>query len=373
MTRQIADLIDQLDIDPWRESVGFSDDVQSAQMELWRSNATEDNRKQALNDWIGKFQPCLFGRIAAKLGLMRYCVISEDVLLDSDEAVRSQIQAARTHWTRDSSEGKSSGFIVLAASERIAKANPTPTLMTLACRLCSLYLLDEIVPDKIYHDRLDLEKPGHERIRWTWKAGVNYFSAQGDLRWWQDHRIPGGIAFSTNSVGHMVKSGILATMMRQVDNALGVEAEEWSLSKVDSLDKALVLAMRTIANAADGVSGKATQLLSLPIGTEHASRHIEGLPTSLEAKDATQYVGYYHTDVTVPSAYFRPDIQRPVDLTTHVLDLTYLCDASVENPDYVTMGTGQQISEDEDQFLAGDASHGARLWRMRGKARPSEH
>lgn len=348
MTRRVAELIEQLEVDAWRESSGFSEEMAKAQEALWRSSASDADRCSALADWIGQYQPCLFGRMAAKLRFLRFCVIPEATLLESDEAVRDQIQRARTEWTGDAYKGECSGFVVLAVSERIARAKPSSTLLELACRLCSLYLLDEIVPDKIFHDTIELEKPGPERVAWTWKAGVNYFSAQGDQRWWHDHRIPGGIAFSTNSVGHMVKSGILATAMREVDAALGVKTEEWSLSKVDSLHKAHVLAMQTIGLAADTVSGKATQLLSSPIGTGPAATRIAGLPSVLQEKDTTKYIGYYHTDVTVPSEYFRPDVERPADLKPHVLDFSYLFDDSVDNPDHITMGKGRRIRDPDD-------------------------
>jgi hypothetical protein len=76
----------------------------------------------------------------------------------------------------------------------------------LALRLCSLYLLEEVAPDRIFLDEIWLEKPGRDATTWRWHAGVNSFRAQGDGRWWQDHLMPGGIAFSVNSVGHMVKS-----------------------------------------------------------------------------------------------------------------------------------------------------------------------
>src|SRR6266498_3609476 len=99
-----------------------------------------------------------------------------------------------------------------------------------ALRLCSLYLLQDIVPDQIFHDELWLEKPGRDGTTWQWLAGVNYFCAQGDKRWWEDHRIPGGMAFSVNSVGHMVKSGILAKGMLALEAALAAPPEGWDLS-----------------------------------------------------------------------------------------------------------------------------------------------
>ena len=65
-----------------------------------------------------------------------------------------------------------------------------------------------------YLERVQLEQPDKQHRTWECPASVNYFSAQGDKRWWQDHRFPAGLAFSVNSVGHMVKSGKLNEAMR---------------------------------------------------------------------------------------------------------------------------------------------------------------
>jgi len=69
------------------------------------------------------------------------------------------------------------------------------------------------------------------------------------------------MAFSVNSVGHMVKSGRLREHMEKLNSDLGVSDEDWIASRVDSLPKALILAMKTVANAAETASGKATELL----------------------------------------------------------------------------------------------------------------
>ena len=157
------------------------------------------------------------------------------------------------------------------------------------------------------------------------------------------------MAFSVNSVGHMVKSGILAKGMLALEEALGAPPEGWDRSKVDSLGKALVLAMQTIHSASNAVSGKATELLALP--KDAAGKPViecpVQLPPFLADKDFTQYLGRYHTDVTVPSEYFRPDVQRPGELHEHILDFSYLFQSGVDNPDFTTMGAGRQIREDE--------------------------
>jgi hypothetical protein len=354
MSKTISQLLNEVKPDPWRNETGFSVDVADANKRLFDEKANSSDRAEALSGWLRKYQPCLFGRIAAKAGFLNYCILTEADLEAPDDSIREKIQAARSDWTRDGFEGKKNGFIILAISERLACALPNETIKQLALRLCSLYLLTEIKLDEIYHDEIWLEKPGSRHTTWSWNAGVNYFSAQGDKRWWQDHRIPGGVAFSINSVGHMVKSGILAKAMLQLEAALGGPTEGWAGSRVDTLGKALELAMRTISMASDGPSGKATELLALPKHLAHptgASPPV-ALPQFMLDKNFREYLGHYHTDVTVPSEYFRPDIERPAGLDDHLLDFSYLFDRSVENPDFITMGEGRRIREDEPRVAS---------------------
>ena len=174
----VAELLSRLTPDPWRASVGFSADVETANQRLFNPKASETDRIAALSEWLQKDQPCLFGRIAARAGFLSHCVLGESDLLSSDEVIREKIQAARRAWTRDGFGGKKNGFIIFAVSDKIATATPDASIRELALRLCSLYLLQEVVPDEIFHDRIWLEKPGPDRTTWEWPAGVNYFCAR---------------------------------------------------------------------------------------------------------------------------------------------------------------------------------------------------
>ena len=58
----------------------------------------------------------------------------------------------------------------------------------------------------------------------------------------------------------MVKSGKLQLALRHLHEVMDVSAGAYKNLKVDSLEKALELAMRTIYLSSDGVSGKATYL-----------------------------------------------------------------------------------------------------------------
>jgi hypothetical protein len=361
MGRTVANLVASLEADPVREHLAFSPELADATAKILALSAEEsedreDEIRAVLNDWLAQYQPCLFGRLAAKKGLLSYCVLTDKDLRQRDEVIRDKIQSARTEWTRGGFEGRKSGFIILATSPRIANAAPDETLKELALRLCGLYVIEqeEICPDVVYHDELFLEKPGPRRTAWKWLAGINYFHASGDGRWWQDHRIPAGMAYSVNSVGHMAKSGMLADLSAMMDDRLGAPREPFMTSAVNSLEQALEFAMRTIAKASDAVSGKATELIPLPAGPASPPR--EGCPVSLPKfladKDHRHYLGYYHTDITVPSEYFLPDVTRPASIKAQTLDFSYLFDRSVDNPSFTTMGSGRRI-RDEGRMAKG--------------------
>jgi hypothetical protein len=317
----------------------------AAHEKILNPDASEHDIIAVLAGWLQRYQPCLFGRIAAKLGFLNYCILTEADLRQTDEAIKNKIQLARLGWTRDAYEGKTSGFIILAVSAKLVFGLPSDDMKDFAKRLGVLYLETEIETDQIYTDEIFLEKPGRVRTTWRWPVGVNYFSAQGDKRWWQDHRIPGGMAFSMNSVGHMVKSGMLASSMKDLETVMGAPEEGWVEGKIDSLEKALEMALRTIFMASDTVSGKATELLSLP--ADFRSLPVQkcpvALPPFLKDKNFCEYKGWYHTDYTLPSVYFCPNVERPRELIPHILDFTYLFHENIENPDYYTMGKGRRV------------------------------
>lgn len=349
MSSTIADLMYSLQEDVWRTKVGFSPELM-ASLDVALNPSTDDNSiAKVFNEWISKYQPCLFGRIAAKNNQINYCLIRESDL-DSDANVERKIQVARVEWKRRAQEGDSSGFIIAVLSNRLARSLPDENVLKLASRIGSFYLHEMIEPDRVYLERVRLEQPGEQHRTWEWPAGVNYFSAQGDRRWWQDHRFPAGLAFSVNSVGHMVKSGKLNEAMHYLEQVMGTEEGVFKPPKVDSLPKALGLAMRTISLASSGPSGKATMLMPLDAKIEHPHCPIE-LPEFLADKDYCEYKGLYHTDVTIPSEYFHGDIERRPGQADTSLDFTYLFDASLDNFDYARMGEGEMVRAFEDEEI----------------------
>jgi hypothetical protein len=347
---------------------GFTAEVDAVHKTLFSDRLSAEDAAGVLGGWLQRYQPCLFGRIAAKYGQLSYCVLLEHELNQEDHYLRDRIQEARSQWTAAGFNGTKSGFMIVVVSPRIALATPNRAMKELAQRLCSLYLLEEVELDRVYLDEVFLEMPGGRRTSWAWYAGVNYFCAQGDKRWWHDHRIPGGMAFSVNSVGHMVKSGVLAKGLTDLAELMGAPAEARDLQKLESLEDALALAMRTISLAADAVSGKATWLVPAQTPADELPACPIALPASLSTKSHCSYQGYYHTDHTLPSSYFVPDVERPASVLIHDLDLTYLFDDRLDNPDHETMGRGRKIrglapatASDVMETLNGDAIQKRRL------------
>jgi hypothetical protein len=345
MTASVSSLFEKITIDSWRKEVGFTAEIETAHQMLFKEGVSEADCITILNSWIQRYQPCLFGRIAAKLSLISYCILTEVDLQQSDETIKRKIQSARLQWTKKGFEGEKSGFVISVISPKIAQGLPDENVKELAKRLGTLYLLTDVTSDEVYLDEIWLEKPGKGATTWEWNVGVNYFCAQGDKRWWQDHRIPGGMAFSMNSVGHMVKSGALADAMTQFNELMGTPEEGWITSKVNSLEAALEFAMRTIYGASDAVSGKATWLLPSPEDKNDlpVKECPVELPHFLQDKNFCSYEGYYHTDYTLPSEYFLPSVERPDDTKVHTLDFTYLFDKRLDNPDFDKLGSGRQV------------------------------
>ena len=179
----VADMLRDLTVDPWRDSTGFSRDLAEANEALFDTVEADPAEAEAiLADWLRRNQPCLFGRAAALRGYLHYCILSPTDLQRSDDWIRERIQLERRRWRQDALKGVKSGFVILAVSRQLALATPNGRVAEIAKQLCSLYLLTDIELDTIYLDDLFLEVPGHGSPILQWKAGVNYFSAQGDRR-----------------------------------------------------------------------------------------------------------------------------------------------------------------------------------------------
>jgi hypothetical protein len=125
MPISISELLSAVQPDPWRREVGFSPEVDEANQRLFDSNASEGQLIDVINDGIFKHQPCLFGKIAAKCGFMRYCILTERDLQGSDDCRGRKWDSSgargrngfvgslgcfeRVYWRSDGVPGKFSG------------------------------------------------------------------------------------------------------------------------------------------------------------------------------------------------------------------------------------------------------------------------
>ena len=268
-----------------------------------------------------------------------FCLLTENDLEKADREIGAKIEQARNEWKNRALTGERHAFLIVAISPTIAYAKANGILHGLAARLCELYLgvnsSDQIHLDDLI---LRLHDDSEPRMR-SWKAGVNYFSAQADQRWWHDHRIPGGMAFSMNSVGHMAR--VMAERALSKDTSLRTD----EVPREKLVYWALPKAMRTIGPPESG-SKRGTSLAEhgrfeedrVPPTFDQRTRHFADLAGFSE----NRYLGRYHTDHTIPSGYFNEGLWREDDLKLRDdLYFTYLHQPG--DSDYLAMGLGQEI------------------------------
>jgi hypothetical protein len=352
---ELAELLDQITPDSRRQGQPFSPDIEECHKEIFAPGKTRSEIEASLRGWLrtSPNQPCLFGRIAAGEGSISFCILTEGDVERGDAYVQEVVQRERRIWKAESLEGRKHAFIVALVSEALSKAAPDGTLQQIAERLCDLYLFDQN-QDAKRHDVLHLMAADGRSFRWL--VGVNVFAAQADGRWWRDHRIPGGLAFSMNSVGHM-------TFQKQQKKfpALGVQVGE------ALVNWALPTAMRTIYVASRGpqfgtcLMERSLAMLcpSVPeafrkdVFRDIPEGHREQTLRDLSSFSEHLYEGWYDTDESIPASYFRPEIARPPGLTMLPLYFIYL--HSFADFDYATMGIGEQLYTVDGESEPADA------------------
>ena len=335
-------MLRDLNRDQWRDANRFSPEVETANAVLFHPYSTDGQKIEALSAWMQKFQPCLFGRIAAATNRLHYCILSDEDLQESDLDIAEKIRRERVAWKRRSlgpapqvSE-PAHGFVLAIASERVALASPDDNLYRLAQRIQDLWGCEstEESGETVHWETLFIENPADGSYsRFTFS--VDFFAAQGDGCWWHDHRVPGGLAFTANSAGHMRRY------------------REWYTGSKDQKEWLLQTAMGTIHLAAETPYGRATWLRPLKdgkpmvAGTTCPFANPEKLKTELKDKDWTRYGGHLHTDHSIRKEFFSDRPEKRLDLTAKewLQDFTYLYDT--KKRDHVRFIGGQAVSYDE--------------------------
>jgi hypothetical protein len=245
-------LLDSLSGDRRRIDQGFSDDIKVACEVLLNPFASTEQSKEAIYAWLSKFQPCLFGRIAAKDRKIFISLVDENLIKKGDDAVKAKIINDKKKWKHWSASATfEHSFLLLVISTRLFNAEPNRAMELLAQRFESLVAIENSIDpegNRISNEWLYLKHPSTHRF-YKFRVNLDFFSSAGDKRWWHDHRIPGGFAFTLNSLGHMARY------------------REWYGTDTDPSTWAAKTAMMTIQAAFNHPSfGKATNLLDLKDG-----------------------------------------------------------------------------------------------------------
>jgi hypothetical protein len=347
--------------DKWRQSVGFSPDIDLAHEVLLYPKSSLAEKELALGLWLQRHQPCMFGRIAAKQGKMHYCILTGEHLSKSDDEIRGFISEENKLWKHRALLGGATtrhGFMLVILDEDIAFAEPNDALKRFSEKIRTLWV-SESEPDSIGNyaacEDLYLRKPSDGRY-YKFTFNIDFFASAGDKRWWLDHRIPGGIAFSANSLGHMLRH------------------LEWydDKSEKDSISWGVKEAMYTIASSVphpkygrsteliDAVKGYALKGNACPFATDYK------LPGPIQGKDWTTYKGTLHTDHSVRDEFFDMSDEPVRKARPYNMDFTYIY--NIDDEDYVRFMGGQLISKNEIESLIGKPQD-RRVFRARVKHR----
>lgn len=325
-------------IDALRRKRPFSEDIEATHSILFNSRYNKRKKIAAYRRWLETNQPCVFGRVAAKNQNVFICLLEEQDILRmkrGDADLRETIQDYRQVWKRYALEGLTSSFLIVLVSRSLIDKEPREGLKQICRRLLELYMeVDNIEDDAILKQReyVFLRCPAENKTTKILKFSTlpNIFCAQGDRRWWHDHRTPGGIMITSNALGHFVQSRIRSCTLEDKDKL-------WALEN----------AMRTINNADRGTGQAKRKRLCpathlVPLGEKEETPLRASFELSKYSPD--HYQGYFHTDHLVPSVFFKPE----TDLTNPTVydDLTfrYIFDPVADVQDHAELMTGVESS-----------------------------
>ncbi len=336
----LRELYQALGEDKWRRTNPFSGDIAIADGVLLNPFSSSAQCAEQLSNWLQKNQPCIFGQATAAIGRLHFCFLTEeDILTKSDSNIKDVIHSRVLEWKRRSLQPiqdfstPAHGFVLAAIAPRISRAAPDAHLRDFAMKVRELWgpPASEERSGKVTWETLYLQNPADRRY-FKFTFSVDFFASAGDGRWWSDHRCPGGILFTANSVGHLRSY------------------REWYEGHGDQTEWTLKNAMNTIRKAADTRYGKATWLRPLLNGQPVVQRFPCPFSTPdprLEGKDWTRYGGYLHTDHSIRSEFFHeePEKLSEVSEREYLEDFTYLYDKQAK--DYIRFVQGAPVSEEE--------------------------
>ncbi len=324
--------------DSLRNRGDFSDDIQQVHGILHNPKAHKSSKISAYRNWLKSHQPCVFGRGAAGKRQVFICLLDEREVLSmrrGDADLRATLEDYRKVWKRYALHGRSSSLVIVVNSPALAYVEPSDELKEACRRLMELYVGSRVDDDTILeqHEYVYLAKSINGRLTFLKFATLpNLFCAQGDRRWWHDHRTPGGIMITSNALGHFM-------------HCLTADPEP-------DRKRALKQAMMTIQNAHRSGNRRLKQPATELVPREDGeATPLEG--TSFDQFSPRRYQGHFHTDHLIPSVFFRKG--QP----THVfedLGLAYMHD---------------QDEDDYDELMGGEVTNAytvrSEVWLPDGK------
>lgn len=323
--------------DRLRTTRRFSDDLAAVQSLLFNPDVPKLKKLAAYRRWLMDGQPCVFGRVAAKNENVFICLLEEQDILrmrNGDPDVRDTIQDARQCWKRLALDGRHSSFLILLLSPSLVTREPNNALKEICRKLMELYMEIPRVEDDTIHTQREYvflrNRPGEPDTLVRFSTLPNVFCAQGDGRWWHDHRTPGGVMITSNALGHFVMSRSAARTISPRDRTQAIEH-----------------AMMTISNAF-APAKKNSGLKHCPATRLHLRPAAEATPLAPTSKmggySANSYSGFFHTDHLIPSVFFHPD-RDPSKLSEYKeLDLRYIHDALADPQSHAELMLGERAS-----------------------------
>jgi hypothetical protein len=316
--------------DRFRSRRAFSVDVEAMHAVLFNPRYDRQAKIRAYRKWLETNQPCVFGRVAAANKNVFICLIEENEILRmrrGDDDVMDTLQDHRQVWKRLALEGLTSSFVILLTSQTLPTHEPNAALKEICRRVMELYMQVSI-PDDMLHTQREyvfLRRPSNALVKFA--TLPNIFCAQGDGRWWHDHRTPGGIMITSNALGHFMYT-------RSKKPCLDEAAKTWALEN----------AMRTIGNAHKDPSCGKTKFVHCPATFLVPRSDTDPIPlkaTSLFASSSPDhYEGYFHTDQLIPSVFFQKDRDPKTLHRYQDLSLRYIFDAVADPEGHADLMTG---------------------------------
>lgn len=372
-TDSLMELYEALRVDRLRESKPFSQDIKEANDLLHHPYSLDQDLDEGMRQWCMKRQPCQFGRLAASKRQIHFCFLREIDLGRGEKGVAAKVVESKRLWKQRAiiDATPPHGFMLVFASSKVALAAPDDNLRRFSDKILELAgwgpeRRGRKIGNTISSDFLYLKSPS-DGLYYGFQFNVDFFAAAGDGRWWHDHRIPGGIAFTANSTGHM-------RHFKDWYGQPGSDHGEWAVKQ----------AMITIAQAhptasasveSPQVEGRVTWLRDLDADGKPLLAQIPcpmvNVPRQLQGKDWTRYEGVLHTDHAVRAEFFA-DRDEPVTAgQPYLMDFTYLYDKAQE--DFINFMAGVRASEEEVYSETGrPATWGTRATEETGVSRTSE-